>query len=202
MTFHRRIIFFLALFLLPFALRADIAIEGEVDVRFKVLNVADFPDYAFHYMYVGHHYNMGYQASAPVLRVIEGDEECITSDRSKRSFIYARLKKGKKDKIKKSPVFISEKGLGGQMIVDDHKTEYVLLSVKILSVEDEKVNFEVVDTERVYRDGTRMSVKKGSMITGIEIFGIDIAFLVLPLACLLGLIFFFRFRRKQGAAAA
>lgn len=41
----------LAFILSPFSTQADVLVEGEVDIRVKVLNLADFPEFDFYIEY-------------------------------------------------------------------------------------------------------------------------------------------------------
>lgn len=182
--------------ILPFGLSADVVTEGEVDIRFRITNLDDYPEYEFYVMYQTYHYDEGYQPGDVIETLIEANKVHQAGERGSKSALYAR-KKGDKN----GPVFESNVLLGGDKIISDYKARAIIEEIEITSVEDGKVEFKVEDRFLMYDNGKEKRFKNAGAILGVELFGVDLGYIVLPLVCLIGLVVFFMLRKKKSATA-
>ena len=170
--------------LMFFQVRADIAIEGEVDHKFQIVNINEFSDFEFYINYKEYTYDYGYQLSGETKIVLEADREYLAGDRGSRSQLFAEHKESGEE-------FASNEMLGGEEIISDYDVRYILDYIEIQSVEAETVNFKVVKSEYVYRDGKKRKVRKGMIGIGGPWF-----LIVAVIAAVLLAAFFFL--RKKG----
>ena len=179
---------FFAFTLLPFQSHADVLIEGEVDIRVKVTNISDYPDYEFYIEYQDYYYEYGWQPGDISQVEIKEGEEFETGDKGSSSKIYAKDKEGN--------VFSTLESLGGNMQIDDYQASYIVQEVEITAINGTEIRFKIVDQYKVYPDGGTKKMRKGMVLTGIYLFGMDLGLLLLPIICLGGLVFFFWMRRN------
>jgi hypothetical protein len=179
---------FFALILSPISTQADVLVEGEVDIRVKVLNLADFPEFDFYIEYQDYYYEYGWKAGDISQVPIKDKEEFETGDRGGSSKLFAKDRQG--------TLYSTENGLGGDTQIDDFKASYIVQEIKLSSVKDGVINYQVVGQYKVYPDGATKKIRKGMVLTGIYLFGMDLGVLLLPIVCLGGLIFFFWIRRN------
>jgi hypothetical protein len=174
--------------LYPFVLRADVAIEGEVDIRVKVLNTSEFPGYEFYIEYQDYYYEYGWQPGGVAHVTIKENEEFETGERGGASKLYAVDAEGN--------VFETEEQIGGNQILDDYKASYIVQEIEITELRDGKIAFKVESEYKVYPGGETKKLRKGFVFFGFDVMGIDIGLILLPLVCLGGLLFFFWTRRN------
>lgn len=179
------------LFLVPIfaTVFADIAIEGEVTRLTRITNLSDFPDYEFFIKFQAYYYDMGYQAGELTDTPVFEDSLFRSGGRGSTSFIYARRKSD-------GTIFQSEKAVGGQKIVSQRGADGIEDLIKIKSLEDGEIKFKIQESILHYRNGKTEKISK-SGITGISMFGFDIAYVGFPLLCALALVFFFMRRRRN-----
>lgn len=183
-----KLLSFFFLFSLPYFSKADVAIEGEVDIRVKVLNLSDFPGFEFFIEYQEYYYDMGWQAGDIVQVAIQEGQEFETGEKGGGSKLFAKDAQGN--------TYATEQDLGGNTVLDDYKASYIVQEINIKSVEGGKITFKVADEYKVYPDGKTRKLKKGFVLFGVNLFGVDLGLFVLPIVCLAGLIFFFWTRRN------
>lgn len=180
---------FLSISLLtPLSSRADVAIEGEVDIRIKVLNLSDFPGYEFYIEYQDYYYEYGWQPGDIAHVTIKENEEFETGERGGASKLYAVDKQGN--------IFASAEELGGNMVLDDYKASYVVNEVEVTELRDGKLSYKVKRAYKVYPDGATKKLKKGFVFFGFGFGDIDFGLILLPIVCIGGLLFFFWMRRN------
>lgn len=165
---------------------ADVATEGEVEIRVEVINTRDFPEFQFFIHYQTYHYDMGYQPD-PVQEVALGpDVVTATSSRDDASFLYARDKEGNE--------YVSKEQVGGVTIDHNKDVAYYLDQIEVVSVENGVVEFKVAHRKKMSSEGRVLKTKKG------DAGGTHWTILVVPVLSLLGLLAFFLLRRKTARA--
>jgi hypothetical protein len=170
-------------------LYADVATEGEQDIYIEIINAADFPSYKFYIKSQSYYYDMGYQPGELTTVYLEPGKHTSTGDRGSASLLYAEGK---------GITFQSKSEVGGSTIDHTEGVSYILDRIKIISLKKKVIKFEVVERQLIGEDGKVMkTIKKGSM--GSLAPG-QLVLYALPVVCLLGLLLFFRFRRKLTAA--
>lgn len=166
-------------------LKADVATEGEVDVRIELLNGKDFPGYKFFIKFQNYEYNMGYQPAGVEIVFLEPGIHVSTGERGSSSLLFAEGKKGK---------YQSHEQVGGSEIDHTEGLQYMLDRIKITKIDKKGLRFEVVERQLIGENGQVLqSIMKGSLEP------LDMqAFLLwlLPIVCLVGLVVFFLFRKR------
>ena len=187
----RRVLPFLFLMLALTPAFADIAIEGQVTRKTVISNLSEFPDYEFYIQYQNYYYEYGYQpGSVDEVILVEG-EAFESGERGSRSKIYARLKKKKRKK------FESEETVGGQEVIPDRNGRYIEDVVRIISVEEGVIKFEIESSSLILRNGDKENLLKKGGITGLTLFGVDLAYIGLPLFCLIAFALFLMRKRAM-----
>jgi hypothetical protein len=186
----------LYVFLLSFALlcgattlKADIATPGEQDVYIELLNGNAFPKYKFFIKYQTYHYDMGYKPGGVEVVDITPGKHFMTGDRGAQSFLYARGPKGE---------WKSAVEVGGSAIDYTDGVQYMLDRIKIkkLNPKGKVIEIEVMERQAIGEGGAVLqTIKKSAVELPTSMIWI------LPLACGLGLVLFFVFRRKAARPA-
>ncbi len=182
-----RILLFTTLLLLgAMQVQADVATQGEHDIYIELLNGKDFPGYKFYIKYQSYYYDRGHHPGAVEKVFLERGKHYQTGDRGSASLLFAKAKKGE---------IASKNQVGGAVIDPSSDASYLLDRIKITKIDSKGLKFVVVERQQIGADGTVLStVKKGSMGTqGWMIW-------LLPIACILGLVAFFLFRRQPDQA--
>lgn len=172
----------------PSLSKADVLIEGEVDIMVKVLNTNEYPDYNFHIEYQGYYYEYGWQPGDIVVVPVKEGEEFLTGERGSTSKLFATDAEGK--------VYSSSIEMGGNTIVDNHNVNHLLHTYTIQGIDEDGIRLKLVNEFQVMNDGKVKKVKKGMAFTGVDVLGMDLGLILLPLVCLGGLVFFFWMRRN------
>ena len=178
--------------ILPFVAFADVAVEGEVDIEFKITNISDYPDYSFFVKYQTYYYEYGYQPGEVTESKVAENVVRSAGARGSKSYLYARDKEGK--------IYESEIKLGGQKIISDRRANSIVEAYKIKSIKDGKINLKLEEKYLDYGDGKTKKISKGA-VSGTEMFGVDVVYVAIPAVCLLLLVGFFMFRKKKSASA-
>jgi hypothetical protein len=126
---------FFAFTLLPFRSQADVLVEGEVDIRVKVTNISDFPDYEFYIEYQDYFYEYGWQPGDISQVAVKEGEEFETGDKGSSSKLYAKDKEGN--------TFSSLEALGGNTQIDDYQASYIVQEVEITSINGGEIRYKI-----------------------------------------------------------
>jgi hypothetical protein len=167
-------------------LKADVATEGEVDVRVELMNADAFAGYQFFIRYQSYSYNMGYHKGELNDVFLESGKHIETGGRGDASLLYARDKNGKE--------FVSKLEVGGVKQGQSRDVAYILDQIEVTGIKKGVIKFKVVSTKKIGDNGEVIEVLKG----GIEP---NWLMLLLPASCLIGLMIFFVVRRRLGKAA-
>lgn len=163
-------------------LQADIATEGEVDVKVQLMNGDSFKGFTFYIRYQNYTYNMGYQPSGITEVTLKPGDHVETGGRGDASLLYARDKNGKE--------YVSKVEVGGVAQGQSSDVSYILHQIEVSSVKKGVIKFKVVSQQKIGAAGKVLEVMQGAV-------SFDWTMVVLPIACLLGLVAFFFFRRQR-----
>lgn len=187
-------LFFLSVFFIT-GLFADVVEPGEIERQFKVVNLNEFPDYQFHIMYTGYHYDHGYQRNTPHAIILEQDSVYSTSSREDNSLIYAVNKKNESEE------WASDNAVGGGDHVSSDDIYTIIDVVRITRVADQKVEFKIEKEIIVYKDGRTKERKHkggaGFMPLGGGGSTPGWVYWLLPSVSILAMAAFILWRRKQ-----
>lgn len=131
---------------MSFQLYADLAREGEVTVYFKVVNLDDFPGQEFYFYYQNYHYNYGYQRGRLDRIRLEQNKDYESSDRGDKTYLEVATRDGK-------VIGKTEKEIGGVAQNQAFDVKAVYESIRILSIEDGKIQYEIADRRLKMHNG-------------------------------------------------
>ena len=187
---------------------ADIAQPDRFSQDIKIINLDEYPDYEFYFMYAYYHYDMGYQISHEEERVMENGKAYETSSRYNPVQIYARHKKKKKNR---QYFHHSEESIGGSKYEgrgdDDKVATYRIRSMHegIITLERVKLmedgdSFHIVPKGESDPGPTSPDEQKayqGKLAKEMSWY-----FWLLPSICLVSLVGFFLLRARKNRTAA
>lgn len=169
---------------------ADVANEGEVNVKVELINGKDFPGFEFFIRYQNYHYDMGYQPDGLTDIVLEPGLVTETGGRGDQSLLYARDENGNE--------FVSKTEVGGVDSDFGPDVAYYLDQIEVISVKNGEVKFKIVARKKMSGDDKVLKIIKGDVSGG----GKSIWMIILvPIFCLTGLFAFFVLRRRRVAKA-
>ena len=171
-------------------MRADVATEGEVDVRVELMNAQDFPKFKFFIKYQEYYYDMGYQPGDVTPVYFEPGKPISTGERGDASLLYAEDENGHE--------YASEEPIGGVATDFGRDVSYLLDQIKVTSIKGDLIKFKVVSRHKVDSDGKLIGVKKGEF-SAEDPENRNWMLIILPAVCLLGLVLFFIFRKRSHA---
>ncbi len=165
---------------------ADVAREGEVDIKVQVMNHKSFPGIEFFVRYQGHYYDRGYHLGDPQDLILEAGKSFTTGSRGGSSLLYARDTSGN--------VYESATNIGGLAKESSRNVGHHLHQIQVLSVKDGLVKFKIVAKKKMTDEDKVIQIIKGDVAGGGKSIWMAI---LMPAACLLGLVAFFILRRRQ-----
>ncbi|HEX2901589.1 MAG TPA: hypothetical protein VHS96_17890 [Bacteroidia bacterium] len=165
---------------------ADVAREGEVEVKVELMNGKFFPDYEFFVRYQGYYYNQGYHPSEPVDLILAPGESFTTGSKGGSSYLYARDSSGN--------IYESETKVGGVAKDFSPNVGYHLHQIQVLSVRDGVVKFKIVARKKMTDEGKVIKIIKGDVAGGGKSIWMT---LLMPALSLAGLLAFFLMRRRK-----
>jgi hypothetical protein len=166
--------------------QADVATEGEMGIKVELVNPTNFPGFNFYIQYQTYHYDMGWQPGATSKVFLEAGKHVSTGDRYSSSLLYAEDKQGN--------VFVSKEEIGGSVIEKGKNVAYHLHRIKVLSVKDGEVQFQIKEKQKVDENGKVLKVMKSEVEMNWVV-------IMVPIVCLLGLVAFLVVRGKRNAVA-
>lgn len=185
----KRILLFTLLISLCGFAHADLAVPGRFSQKIKLVNLDEYPEYEFYFMYANYSYNYGYTVSSEDEVVLENGMEYETSSRYRPAKIYARHHKKKN---KRKYFHHSEEGIGGYGMMGEGDDAPVV-TYKIASMKEGIITLErVPDFEGLEK--SEVSEYKGGLETEMQWY-----FWLLPSLCLVTLVGFFLYRAKRKA---
>ena len=165
---------------------ADVANEGEVDVKVELINGKDFPGFEFFIRYQNYHYDMGYQPDGLTDIVLEPGLVTETNGRGDQSLLYARDEKGNE--------FVSKTEVGGVDSDFGPNVAYYLDQIEVISVKNGEIKFKIAARKKMSGDDKVLKIIKGDVSDGEMSTWLII---LVPIFCLTGLVAFFVLRRRK-----
>ena len=165
---------------------ADVARQGEVEVKVQVMNHKSFPGIEFYVRYQGHYYDKGHHLGKTQDLILTPGESFTTGSRGGSSLLYARDTSGN--------VYESEAKVGGMAKELSRNVGYHLHQIQVLSVKDGIVKFKIAAKKKMTDEDKVIQIIKGDVTGGGKSIWMTI---LMPLVCLMGLFAFFILRRRQ-----
>jgi hypothetical protein len=162
----------------------------ERPVYVELLNGDAFPNHRFYIQYQAYDYNTDQFLDTLTRVFLQAGKPALAGDRGAASLLYG-------DDGKQACQ--SRLTVGGEQLVMDEAVAYVLERIQITEIVDGEIVLEVVERRHIGDDGQVIEAfKKGAVATGGDN---DLLIAMLPVACMLGLLVFFLWRRKASPVA-
>lgn len=179
----KQILFSLCFFLIAFSGKADVTIPGEVDKKFKLINIDQFSKYQFTFVIQHYRYFQGYQPTGIEVRAINNNEVYGCSSHGDKSLITATDSSGNE--------FTSTVYVGGKQNFASNVNGYVEV-YKIVSVKNGVIELKLVETiTKINQNGKTKEIIKEVGKMGLDNF-VTIGLVVSSLFSVLGLVLIFK----------